>query len=158
MADLAKTVRRFLGSTPRRTFVLYPALVAGFEVLRRRRLTIPQPQFLPLLIWGYLQYRLTGEYRRRQRAGPPGYANLPDRLLQTGPYAYTRNPMYLGHLIFLLGLALSFRSIVGWLLLLATLPWYQWRVLRDEARLREKFGREYEEYVRRVKRWIPFIL
>jgi hypothetical protein len=149
---------RFLERTPLRTFVIYPLLVVTSETLRRRRFEIREPRYLPLLAWGYLQYRLTGDYRQRQRAGAHGFDNPPDRLLQSGPYAYTRNPMYLGHLIFLLGLALSFRSPLGWLLWLANIPWFHRRVLYDEARLREKFGAEFEDYRGRVRRWIPFVV
>ncbi|MBI4492035.1 MAG: isoprenylcysteine carboxylmethyltransferase family protein [Chloroflexi bacterium] len=152
-------LRRFVGSTPRRTFVLYPALVIGVETARRGSLAVPRPAFLALLAWGYLQYRLVGEYRVRvMKAGGWGFDKPPDRLIEVGPYAYTRNPMYLGHLIFLLGLALGFRSLLGWLILLANLPWFHARVLADEARLRQKFGAEYEAYCARVKRWIPSVL
>ena len=149
---------RFLERTPLRTFVVYPLLVIGSETLRRRRFEIASPRYLPLLAWGYLQYRLTGDYRQRQRAGARGFDKPPDRLLQTGPYAYTRNPMYLGHLLFLLGLALSFRSPLGWLLWLANLPWFHRRVLDDERRLQEKFGAEFASYCGRVRRWIPYLV
>jgi protein-S-isoprenylcysteine O-methyltransferase Ste14 len=158
MQGLVRSLRRFLGRTPVRTFVVYPVLVLGVETLRRKRLQVPAPGYLPLLAWGYLQYRLTGDYRRRQQAGEPGFDKPPDRLLQTGPYAYTRNPMYLGHLIFLLGLALSFRSPLGWLLWLVNIPWFHYRVLYDETRLREKFCAEYADYCARVRRWLPFVL
>jgi protein-S-isoprenylcysteine O-methyltransferase Ste14 len=151
-------LQRFLKRTPLRTFVLYPLLVLGVETFRRKRFEIADARCLPLLAWGYLQYRLTGDYRQRQQAGEPGFDNPPDRLLQTGPYAYTRNPMYLGHLIFLVGLALSFRSPLAWLLVLVNIPWFHRRVLYDETRLREKFGTEFTAYCARVRRWIPFVV
>jgi protein-S-isoprenylcysteine O-methyltransferase Ste14 len=138
----------WLRGTPNRTFVLYPAVV----LLACRR--IRRPLFLLLLPWGYLQYRLIGRHRQRQRAGGRGFERAPDRLLTTGPYALSRNPMYLGHLIFMLGLALSTGSELAWAILAANLPWFQHRVLFDEERLREKFGAEYDAYARRVRRWI----
>src|SRR5579864_7101622 len=98
------SLRRWLRSTPNRTFVFYPALV--FVTAPK----IKRPLFLTLLPWGYLQYRLIGEYRQRQHAGGRGFDSAPDRLLTDGPYALSRNPMYLGHLIFMLGLALSTSS------------------------------------------------
>ena len=128
--------------------MLYPIVV----LLARRR--IPRPGFLPLLAWGYLQYRLIGEHRQRQHAGGRGFDRPPDRLLTTGPYALSRNPMYLGHLIFMLGLALSTGSKLAWAILLANIPWFNSRVEYDERRLRDKFGAEYEAYCRRVRRWL----
>lgn len=89
------------------------------------------------------------------RAGPPGFARLPDKLLSDGPYALTRNPMYLGHLGFLAGLALVTRSPVA----LGAFLWQRRRlaarVALDEARLAERFGDEYRRYARSVPRWLP---
>ena len=150
---LAELVR-FLGSTPKRSFVVYPLLVLGFETMRHGRPRV-RPAYLPLLAWGYLQYRLVGAYRRRLRAGSVGMERVPDTLIRSGPYALTRNPMYLGHLIFQTGLALAFRSPLGWLILLANVPWFHARVLEDEARLHETFGAEYEQYCAAVPRWLP---
>ncbi len=62
--------------------------------------------------------------------------------------------MYLGHLIFMLGLALATGSKLAWAILLANLWWFDSRVRYDEARLLEKFGAEYETYCRRVRRWL----
>ena len=145
-------ILRWLGGTPNRSFVLYPLLV----LLTERR--VRRPLFLALLAWGYLQYRLIGEHRQRQHAGSRGFARPPDRLLTDGPYAYTRNPMYLGHLIFMLGLALSTGSRLAWAILLANIPWFHQRVLLDEERLRAKFGPDYDGYCRRVRRWVPGLI
>jgi Phospholipid methyltransferase len=153
-----EAVLRWIQSTPHRTFIAFPALVLAYEAVRTRSLTPKHPEFMLLLPWGYLQYRFVGQYRRKQHAGSRGFGQLPDRLLTDGPYALTRNPMYLGHLIFLLGLALSWRSKLGLVLLAAYLPWFHLRVLRDEEWLADKFGAEYAGYKSRVRRWIPFVL
>jgi len=144
-----------LGGTSFRTFVLYPVLVVAFELwLNDGRLRL-QAWGLPLLAWGYLQYRLVGRYRLRLGGGGPGMETPPERLVTSGPFAFCRNPMYLGHLIFLAGLALSLRSWAGAAVALATAAWLQFRVLRDERRLGERFGEPYLQYCSRVKRWIP---
>jgi protein-S-isoprenylcysteine O-methyltransferase Ste14 len=113
--------------------------------------------FAPLLAWGFLQYELIGRYRKRIGGGGPGMQIPPERLVTTGPYAWCRNPMYLGHLIFLLGLALTFRSPLALLFLAFSAVWFHKRITRDEKRLRELFGAEYEAYAARVKRWVPYL-
>jgi len=144
-----------LGSTSFRTFFLYPVIVIGWELALNRGTLHLEPAFLPLLAWGYLQYHLIGKYRLRLGGGGPGMDTPPERLVTSGPFAWCRNPMYLGHMIFLVGLTLSLRSalaaaITGW-----TIVWFQFRVHRDERRLAERFGPAYLEYKARVKRWIP---
>lgn len=127
----------------------------GWElILNKGRLRL-DPWFLPLMIWGYLQYWLIGRYRIPRSGGGPGMATQPERLVTTGPFAYCRNPMYLGHIIFLLGLTLILQSALAALITAATAAWFQFRVRRDERRLRERFGQPYVDYAARVKRWIP---
>jgi protein-S-isoprenylcysteine O-methyltransferase Ste14 len=100
---------RSLARTPVRTFVLAP-IVAAFEFAMRGGALILDPLGLPLLAWGYLQYLLVGRYRIARGGGGPGLEAPPERLVTSGPYRFTCNPMYLGHLIFFAGLAVTFRS------------------------------------------------
>lgn len=144
-----------LHSTSFRTFVLYPVLIVAWELLLNDGRLRLEPWFLPLLAWGYLQYRLVGRYRIRRGGGGPGMDTPPERLVTGGPFALCRNPMYLGHIIFLAGLALSLQSWLAAALAVATAVWFQFRVRRDERRLEERFGEPYREYAARVKRWVP---
>lgn len=146
-----------LGGTSFRTFVLYPVLVVAFELWLNDGRPRLDAWALPLLAWGYLQYRLAGRYRLRLGGGGPGMETPPERLVTSGPFALCRNPMYLGHLIFLAGLALGLRSWFGAALALGTAVWLQFRVRRDERRLAERFGEPYMQYCSRVKRWIPAV-
>lgn len=146
-----------LGGTSFRTFVFYPLLVVAFELwLNDGRLRL-EDWALPLLAWGYLQYRLAGRYRLRLGGGGPGMETPPERLVTSGPFALCRNPMYLGHLIFLAGLAFGLRSWLGAAFALAAAVSLQLRVRRDERRLGERFGEPYLQYCSRVKRWIPAV-
>jgi protein-S-isoprenylcysteine O-methyltransferase Ste14 len=147
-----------IGRTPVQTFILCPLAVICFELaLHGGKLTFV-PWGVPLIAWGYLQYRLVGRYRLDEAGGGPGMATLPGRIVDEGPYRYTRNPMYLGHLIFMLGLALTFWSWFALLLFGLRATWFQYRVLGDEARLKATFGAEYEAYRARVKRWVPGVI
>ena len=146
---------RFLGRTPVRTFIVYPFLTLLWEFCFRGGTLEINTWFAPLLIWGYLQYRLCGLYRIKHGGGGPGLETPPDRLVDTGPYSYSRNPMYLGHIIFLIGLTLTLRSFFAAILTVAVAIWFHIRVCRDEKRLLLRLGEPYERYLRSVERWLP---
>jgi protein-S-isoprenylcysteine O-methyltransferase Ste14 len=151
-------VWRWLRRTPVQTFILCPLLVIGVElVLNRGALTIV-PRGVPLLAWGYLQYLLVGAYRLPRAGGSAGMEAPPERIITTGLYRYTRNPMYLGHLIFLTGLAITLWSWFALIVLAARAVWFHRRVRHDEARLEKIFGAEYAAYRSKVRRWIPGII
>jgi protein-S-isoprenylcysteine O-methyltransferase Ste14 len=158
MSSMRHSFVHWLGRTPVQTFILSPLAVIAFELVWRGGALVIVPWGVPLLAWGYLQYRLVGRYRVQQGGGGPGMAAPPRRIVAQGPYRYTRNPMYLGHLIFMLGLALTFWSWFALVLLVLRAAWFQLRVKGDEARLEAAFGAEYAAYRARVKRWIPGVL
>lgn len=151
MHSLVKLLRR----TPIRTFVFYPLVTIAWELVINRGALKLEPIFLPLMLWGYLQYRLCGLYRIKRGGGGPGLETPPERLVATGLYAYTRNPMYLGHLIYLTGLTLSFSSVLAAAITLVTAIWFHRRVRADEERLAQQLGEPYLRYCASVKRWIP---
>ena len=153
-----RSLRRWLKSTSNRTFIVYPIAIVAIELAMRGGTIQFVPWFAPLLAWGYLQYRFVGSYRIAHGGGGPGMSNPPERIVTTGPYRYTRNPMYLGHLIFMLGLALTFASWPAAALFFFHLFWFQRRAIDDEAQLHALFGAQYDAYAARVKRWIPGIL
>jgi len=153
--------RRILHSmqrTPIVTFILCPLAVLAFELALHRGRPTFVPWGLALCACGYLQYLLVGRYRLPLAGGSSGMDVPPQRLVTYGPYRYTRNPMYLGHLIFLLGLALTFWSWFAVILLIGRTGWFHRRVLGDEARLGKIFGDEYTAYRMQVKRWIPWMV
>jgi protein-S-isoprenylcysteine O-methyltransferase Ste14 len=87
--------------------------------------------------------------------GTPAPFDPPRRLVVLGPYRYTRNPMYIGAFLTLIGLALSLHS--GTVLTFAVI----WVLgvhavvrLYEEPVLRHTFGAPYEDYCRCVPRWV----
>jgi protein-S-isoprenylcysteine O-methyltransferase Ste14 len=150
-------VLKWLKSTSNRTFIAWPIALLAAEALLQQGMPRIVPWAITLMAWGYLQYRWVGIYRGRLGGGGPGVSVPPERIVAAGPYRWVRNPMYLGHLIFLAGLALLLASWIGGALLAFHLFWFHARVREDERRLEALFGEPYREYCRRVKRWIPGI-
>ncbi|MEE4237687.1 MAG: isoprenylcysteine carboxylmethyltransferase family protein [Anderseniella sp.] len=77
-----------------------------------------------------------------------------DSLVMHGPFAFMRNPIYVGNTIATLGLALALQN--GWLLAAAAAAaafTHQLAVVREEAHLKAKFGKAWDDYAKRVKRW-----
>lgn len=89
------------------------------------------------------------------RALASGHVKKNEELTTTGPYAYTRNPLYLGSLIMAIGFALAARSV--WVLIAIVLMFFAiyLPVIRaEEAFLRGTFP-AFEEYARSVPRLLP---
>jgi protein-S-isoprenylcysteine O-methyltransferase Ste14 len=73
-----------------------------------------------------------------------------------GPYAYVRNPLYLGNLGIVLGLLLIAHHPWAYLIGLGFFFGEYFFIIRAEEQfLRERFGERYHDFVRRVPRWIP---
>ena len=91
------------------------------------------------------------------RALASGHVKKNEELTTTGPYAYTRNPLYLGSLILTVGFAISARSWwIGAGLVLIFLAIYL-PVIRGEEVLLEEHFHEFSEYAQRVPRLLPRI-
>lgn len=89
------------------------------------------------------------------RALASGHVRKNEALATSGPYAYTRNPLYLGSLLMGIGFAVAARSWwVGVALVLMFFAIYLPVIHDEEAFLKQKFP-EFEEYARRVPRMIP---
>ena len=76
-------------------------------------------------------------------------------LVSGGIYAFTRNPIYLGNTILLIGFAIALRW--GWLLLAAPLTVIavsRLAIVREEKHLAARFGEDWRAYASRVRRWL----
>jgi protein-S-isoprenylcysteine O-methyltransferase Ste14 len=93
------------------------------------------------------------EYIERGGRNRQVYAS---RLVQGGVFAQCRNPLYLGNILLTLGLALIVNAMVFYLIVLPLVIYaYTAIVAAEEQFLRNTFGAEFDQYCRRVNRWIP---
>jgi protein-S-isoprenylcysteine O-methyltransferase Ste14 len=79
-----------------------------------------------------------------------------EKLVQGGVFAHSRNPLYLGNFLILLGVGIASNSI---LFLGIAIPFFVFAysaiIAAEENFLRNKFGKEFDEYCARVNRFIP---
>jgi len=91
------------------------------------------------------------------RALASGHVRKNEALATSGPYAYTRNPLYLGSLLIGVGFAVAARSWWVGVMLVGMFFAIYVPVIRDEEKfLRSKF-QDFDEYARRVPRMLPRI-
>jgi protein-S-isoprenylcysteine O-methyltransferase Ste14 len=90
------------------------------------------------------------------RAYAAGYLHKQEVLTVIGPYAYSRNPLYLGSAMLALGTGIAARSWISALILIVYFAAFYSIVMRREAReLRLRHGASFEEYARDVPLFIP---
>jgi len=94
-------------------------------------------------------------YQYTEGQGSPSPFVPTQRLVQAGPFAHSRNPMYVGTLTIYTGLGLLAGSVAMLaLVVLGALLVHSYVVLVEEPELEARFGDEYRAYKRRVPRWI----
>ena len=141
-------------------FVIYIGIAALAALLQ---LLVPMPfiGFLPARVTGVvimLASFLLGlpALRKMFGAGTSPNPNQPaTALILSGPYRLTRNPMYIGLTLMYAGLV-TFLQLPWGLLLTPVVIWLitVWVIRPEEQYLERKFGREYLDYKRTVRRWI----
>ena len=81
--------------------------------------------------------------------------NEPTSLVTSGPFAFTRNPMYLGLTVMLLGISIFAAAIPLYLVPFAfLLTMNATFVPNEERKLKNIFGKQYEDYKKQVNRWL----
>ena len=110
---------------------------------------------LIFLVGGAIYFRWAWEFAVRGLGTPAPIA--PTKfLVTTALHRYVRNPMYIGVALAILGEAALFRSLhVAEYAALMLLIAHVFVVLYEEPALKRQFGESYEEYRRRVPRWLP---
>ena len=98
-------------------------------------------------IWGVLTLRRAGTTTRPDRPS--------QKFVTSGPFRFSRNPLYLALTLMYAGLALIANSAWALLLLIPVILVMQRFVIsREEAYLARTFGAEYEDYKANVRRWL----
>ena len=144
--------------------IVAPGMVAGYIPLRLLRwgpkidtgifAYLAFPLWLiggVILLWSFWNFL-------REGRGTPAPIDPPKELVAVGFYRYVRNPMYVGVFVIILGhfLWLGYRNLLAYAVFVF-LAFDLFVMFYEEPALKRKFGAAYEDYLRRVPRWIPRI-
>ena len=93
------------------------------------------------------------EFRRARTTVVPH--NTPERLITSGIFSRSRNPIYLGDVVILTGLILRWDAVLS----LPLVPVFLWIlekrfIVPEETRMRQAFRAEFAKYERKVRRWV----
>ena len=95
------------------------------------------------------------DFRGARTTVDPRHPERSARIVTDGVYRWTRNPMYLGFVLLLLGLAVSQQSTFGLLVTAVSASFLQrFQIAPEERWLSKQFGAEYDAYRKRVGRWL----
>ncbi|MGD9864369.1 MAG: isoprenylcysteine carboxylmethyltransferase family protein [Pseudodonghicola sp.] len=108
-----------------------------------------------LLVGGGLLLMLLAAYELRRQHTTIIPHKTPSRLVQSGIYSRSRNPIYLGDVLVLAGLILRFDAVLA-LPLVPILTWVLERrfIIPEEDRMRRTFKADFARYERKVRRWV----
>jgi protein-S-isoprenylcysteine O-methyltransferase Ste14 len=100
--------------------------------------------------WNGWALWLFGRHRTGLLPGQPA-----ETMIEDGPFRVSRNPLYLGLLALYVALALLVPTVWGLVLFPAAVVLVLWgAILPEERYLRDRFGARYDDYARRVRRWL----
>jgi protein-S-isoprenylcysteine O-methyltransferase Ste14 len=101
--------------------------------------------------WTVVLFKVKGK-------GTPNPGSPPKELIVTGPYKFSRNPMVMGGLLILTGESIFYYSPSTFgLAVLFILSLYLYIRYVEEPELKKRFGQPYDDYLKRVPRFIPVL-
>ena len=138
-------------------------LLAALALMVALHLLLPGPRLLsglftllglvPLLAGVAINLVADGEFKRLGTTVKPGEEST--TLVTTGVFRLSRNPMYLGFVLVLVGVALLLGTLTPWIVVLAFVVLMDVLFIRpEEDMLEETFGQAFLDYKRRTRRWL----
>ncbi len=156
------------GATDRSDFLLLPVFLALIYAVLAAAFNLPAPRPLTQPFWispgiGWLGLALSAAALAALAAALYSFGNSfrvgidekrPDRLVTTGAFAMSRNPVYVCFLIFFSGLFLGNpNALLAAFTVLMALAIHR-QILREEAFLTRRYGEAYSKYQKRVRRYL----
>ncbi len=111
--------------------------------------------YIRLVILGLLL--VTAAYLIRSGHVVVKHEQRPSGVVSTGAFRYVRHPLYLGSIMFYLGLTVSTASLFSLVLVVLIFFFYNYIAKYEEKLLENQFNEEYRDYKKRTGKWVPMI-
>lgn len=139
--------------------VVLAGLVLGWWLQRHWPQPFPDELVLEWLGWGLVFLALgllgwsAGLFRKAETAINPYKTTT--KLVGSGPYRLTRNPMYLGFVLLMAGIGFAQPNPWQFIMIVPVGVFLRYGVIaREESYLEGKFGDDYRQYKQSVRRWL----
>ena len=104
-----------------------------------------------------LFFFLSGFNKFKSYGENPSPKSVTKKLITTGVFAYTRNPVYIAFILFHFSMFLAFENVMYFLTFVGLATWIHNFVIKaEEEYLIKEFSDEYQRYMHSVKRWVFF--
>jgi protein-S-isoprenylcysteine O-methyltransferase Ste14 len=120
------------------------------------RIIVPPYTYLgiPVMLGGFALTSWAARTFKEARAGFSLGEERPN-LVTTGPFRFTRNPIYLGMIAWLLGLAILLGSLITFVFPVFVFLLANFILIPlEEKRMEQTFGSQFDAYRKRVRRWV----
>lgn len=111
------------------------------------------PLLIRLIILGIVL--IIGIYLSKSGHVVVSHEQHPDQVVSTGSFKYVRHPLYLGSILFYLGLTAATASLIALGLLVIICFFYDYIAGYEEKLLVLKFGEAYHDYQKKTGKWLP---
>ena len=111
-----------------------------------------------LVIAGVIQMKKTGKAEKSRKADSLYHFEKTTELVDTGIFKYIRHPLYSSLIFLTLGVLLKNINVSLIIVAFASIVFFYFTSITDEKECIAYFGNKYSEYMKRTKRFIPFII
>ncbi|OLQ92210.1 hypothetical protein BIY21_12290 [Vibrio ponticus] len=140
-------------------FIIFIVVMVRFDgALESFAAVLPFPWTVlacSVLVSGFIGLAGVNEFRKAKTTVNPVKVDSASSVVDTGIFAYSRNPMYLALLILLFGIGYWQQNMVCLLLPIGFVFYMnRFQILPEERALEKLFGEQYLAYKQRVRRWL----
>ena len=147
--------RKIISKPPNYFFVSIIGIAAFYFIFPSMNLIPMRWNFTGLILMIFGMYLIPASYQIFKKYKTPERYEKSTYLVTEGLYSYSRNPMYLGSVVFLLGMSVLIGNVISFVFpVLFFVIMDRMFIPYEEEKGEEEFGKKYLDYKKKVRKWI----